>query len=580
MDPMFRAAARRGLSSWLIVLVAAAFAPRFAGGHDPTERNVGFQCDIADVAGTLVIPEADHVAPAAIEGRPPCAVLIGGTLSQTRDGRLMREGAPPREALQRLAGALAEAGYASLRFDRVGYGESRPRDGWSGTYADEARVAAAAIRFVRDSGEFGPIVAIGESAGGYLACLAAQAGMSADAYVFLGAHCGPGEAIYEYNFQPLAEAAESDPELRTWIERDLRFELALGRQFREMFAAAERGETDYELVDGDFRSRLNLARRREELQHPPDEMFRAIAAPALAIAGGSDRNVPPDHAAKIVSRLRQAGNHASTCLVLAGADHSFQLVPDDPDLQFRERHTLDSFRREYDPRLYRELTRWLDRTLKPDMASAAPARPRTIPEPFASRGAAGVELTEPTEFEPARVFLAPGVQLVEEITNAERTAGVTTLEGRIGPLLLAEGCQAHFIDMPGGMYCEEHPHSSESIIYTVRGRWVLCSGGRRWLMKPGTLFHFAANTPTGYEVPFEESAYLLIFKGRRTIGEEREFIEYLQGLAERLEREQSAGVPWLLKDLPDGHSALEFGRSVNPSYDPKAAASGTDQPAP
>jgi hypothetical protein len=36
--------------------------------------------------------------------------------------------------------------------------------------------------------------------------------------------------------------------------------------------------------------------------------------------------------------------------------------------------------------------------------------------------------------------------------------GVQTLEGRIGPLLLGEGCQCHFIEMKPGMYCEEHPH--------------------------------------------------------------------------------------------------------------------------
>jgi quercetin dioxygenase-like cupin family protein len=158
--------------------------------------------------------------------------------------------------------------------------------------------------------------------------------------------------------------------------------------------------------------------------------------------------------------------------------------------------------------------------------------------------------------------------MVEDITDAKQTAAVETLEGRIGPLLLGEGSQAHFIDMPGGMYCEEHPHSTESIIYTVRGRWVLCSGGRRQLMKPGTLFHFAVNTPTGYEVPFEEGAYILIFKGRRTTEKEEDFIKYLKGLAQRLKREQQAGIPYLLKDLPKDHAALKFASDLNPSFNP------------
>jgi hypothetical protein len=50
-------------------------------------------------------------------------------------------------------------------------------------------------------------------------------------------------------------------------------------------------------------------------------------------------------------------------------------------------------------------------------------------------------------------------------------AVVETLEGRIRPLLLGEGCQAHFIEMPAGMFTEEHPHGSESINYMVRGQW-------------------------------------------------------------------------------------------------------------
>jgi quercetin dioxygenase-like cupin family protein len=174
-----------------------------------------------------------------------------------------------------------------------------------------------------------------------------------------------------------------------------------------------------------------------------------------------------------------------------------------------------------------------------------------------------------TDSRPARLYLAPGVQIVEDITDRAATAGVETLEGRIGPLLVAQDGQAHFIDMPAGTYCEEHPHSSESIIYTVRGQWVLCSGGRRQVMKPGSLFHFAVNTPTGYEVPFPESAYILIFKTKRSLGNEEEFVSYLKGLAVRLQKEDQAGVPYHMKRLPSDHPAVRFARKVNPSYDPK-----------
>ncbi|MCC6421121.1 MAG: alpha/beta fold hydrolase, partial [Gemmataceae bacterium] len=551
------------------MIAVLALWPLSVTGHDePIEKDVTFSCPVAEVAGTLTLPHPDHgkkPSPTDAARTVPCVVIVGGSLSHTRDGELVRKGVSKRDALARLAHALADRGYASLRYDKVGYGKSKSRADWSGTYSDEAAVAAAAIRHVRGRKEFGPIAVIGESAGAYLACLAAKEGTSADAYVFLGGHCGPGETIYEYNFAPLVKYADSAPEHRAWVEKELRFELALGKGYKDMFAAAKKGEKTFELVDGDYKKSVDLRRRQEEVKMPPDEMFRHIQAPALALSGDKDMNVPPSHAATIVSVMRKAGNHATTCVVLPGVDHSFQKVPADEALRFRERYDFTSFRREYDPRLYKAGGAWLDQTLAKKTALATPIG-KEIPEPFARRGVAEVEKAPRTESTPARTYLAPGVQIVEDIADKKQTAGVETLEGRIGPLLMGQDCQAHFIDMPAGMYCEEDPHSAESIIYTVRGSWVLCSKGRRQVMKPGSLFHFAANTPTGYEVPFAEDAYILILKGRRLTRSEQEFIDYLKGLANRLKREQQAGVPYLLKDLPADHAALKFAKEVNPAY--------------
>jgi pimeloyl-ACP methyl ester carboxylesterase/quercetin dioxygenase-like cupin family protein len=540
-------------------------------GHDELdEKSVRFSSAVADVAGTLTYPHRDASAVAGQSETPetklPCVLIVGGTLSNTSDGGMNRPAVPPRDALARLARALAAAGYASLRYDKVGQGESKPRDAWRSTYSDEAVVAASALEFLRKQGDFGPLAVAGESAGAYLACLAAKSGSEADAYVFLGGHCDSGEAIYRYNFGRLVELADRDPEWRAVAEKDLRFELALGRRYREMFEAAKAGKSEFEIVDGGFRRRISLTRRKEELDMPPDEMYRHIKKPSLAISGELDLNVPPDHAARIVAVLRRSGNHASTCVMIPGADHSFQIAPQDEATRLRERYTFESFRREYSPRLYQELIAWLDDTLgrKPSTSTL----PRDVAAtPLPVRAVERSERDPKSASSPERLHLAPGIQIVEDITDKQRTVGVHTLEGQIGPLLLGEDCQAHFIDMPAGMYCEEHPHNSESIIYTVRGKWVLCSNGRRQVMKPGTLFHFARNTPTGYEVPFDSDALILIFKGQRLTQKESEFIDYLKGLAKRLEREHQAGVPYLLKDLPADHPAIKFANSMNKTLD-------------
>jgi pimeloyl-ACP methyl ester carboxylesterase/quercetin dioxygenase-like cupin family protein len=534
--------------------------------HETMEFDVSFECRVATITGTLTyVGHPSYQPQPPSEDKSSCVVIVGGTLSNTRDGDMGREGVPQRDALRRLAQQLASAGYFSLRYDKVGYGGSKPKKDWTGSYHDEAEVAAAAIKFARGRKNVSQVVAAGESAGAYVCCLAAADGAHADAYIFLGGHCGPGTAIYEYNFKRLADLAAGDAAWREWAEKNARFELALGRHFNELFAAAKAGKADFELVDGDFRRAVALARRREEIDHPPDRMFRHIKKPALAVSGEFDLNVPPDHAARIVETIRRAGNHNATCVKIAGADHSFQVGATSEDERLRERYNFSSFKREYSPQLYEEIAAWLDRTLpNPSAKSKAGGDKRLTPAP--PRAVEQSEREALTESSPARLLLAPGIQIVEDIKDQKATPGVETLEGRIGPLLLGENSQAHFIDMQSGLYCAEHPHSNESIIYTVRGRWVLCSRGRRQVMEPGSLFHFAKGTPTGYEVPFDEDALILIFKSQRLTQSDRDFIAYLKGLASRLKKEEEAGVAYRLVDLPADHPAIEFAQRVNPEY--------------
>lgn len=345
----------------LVVALCALLSARFCCAHEVLQQSVTIDCPVATVSGTLLYlgHPPYQPQPTTIE-KFPCVVLIGGTLSNTQDGDMAREGAPRRDALKRQAQQLASAGYCSLRYDKVGYGESKPKQSWTGSYHDEAEIAAAAIQFARKRKDISKVIAVGESAGAYLACLAAAEGVDADAYIFLGGHCGSGEAIYEYNFAPLAKLADDDATWRDWATKNAPLELALGRHFKEVFAAAKAGQTSVEIVDGDFHHKLDLARRKEELDSPPNEMFRHIKKPALAVSGEFDLNVPPEHGAKIVEAIRAAGNQNAKAVTIAGVDHSFQLGPKSEAERLRERYNFNSFKREYSPELYLEMVGWLD----------------------------------------------------------------------------------------------------------------------------------------------------------------------------------------------------------------------------
>lgn len=510
----------------------------------------------AVVTGTLMWP--------ALTGEPlGCAVIAGGTLSHTRDGGFEMPGAPRRDTLARLAAELAHGGWASLRWDRVGHGESSPAADWDGSYAHETEVLEAALAFVRETERFRPCVVIGESAGAYLACLAAERGAQADGYVFLGPLACSPEVFYEYTFGLLREHAASSPAAEAWAEAAAPEALRMARHHHALWAAARRGEAEFSFTEGSQEFTWSLARRREEIERPPDAMFRFITSPALCLAGEFDLNVPPWCAARAAAIMQEAGNLRARSVLLPGVDHSFQLVPLDEHQRIRERFTFESFTRPHAPALPSEILSWLHVTF----GTAPPSVESPSVPPPPERATASPEIDERTAFAPRTVHLAPGVEIVEAIDSPEAFVGVPTLEGIIGPVLLGEDCQAHFIELQPGMFAGEHPHRTESLIFTVRGQWVLTSAGRRHLIRPGTLFHFGAGRPTGYEVPFGEPAYILIFKGQRSTEQWQDFIDYLTGYAERMRAEHAEGVPYLFRDLPADHPACLFGRQVNPGFD-------------
>jgi quercetin dioxygenase-like cupin family protein len=141
-------------------------------------------------------------------------------------------------------------------------------------------------------------------------------------------------------------------------------------------------------------------------------------------------------------------------------------------------------------------------------------------------------------------------------------AGVETLEGKIGPIISGNKGSAHYITMPAGMYLAAHFHSTESIIFTSKGDWVLCSEGERRHMKEGSLFFMPPDVETGYEVPFDMPATILIikFEGKNNPDE---FLEYLEGLKDRLIKRHAEGESFLLSELEAEHPARKFQESLN-----------------
>ena len=172
-----------------------------------------------------------------------------------------------------------------------------------------------------------------------------------------------------------------------------------------------------------------------------------------------------------------------------------------------------------------------------------------------------------TAVSPEYIQLAKNVEIIPNIEKALKSSGVSTHEGIFGPLLFAEQTRSFLIELQPGMFLAEHPHDTGSIIYTVRGKWVLASEGKRHVMEAGTLFRFGDKMPTGWEAPFPEGALLLVVKTKKQGENYASFSTGINKMKATVEKEKAEGTAFYYNVLKPDHPAIVFARSVNPKFD-------------
>jgi quercetin dioxygenase-like cupin family protein len=172
-----------------------------------------------------------------------------------------------------------------------------------------------------------------------------------------------------------------------------------------------------------------------------------------------------------------------------------------------------------------------------------------------------------TPVSPERIQLAANVTIVPNMLDPAKRVGVLTHEGVFGPLLYAEKMRAFFIELKAGMYLEEHPHDAESLIYTISGKWVLVSEGKRQVMETGSVFHFGSRMPTGWETPFAGGALLYVVKSKKPGDNYQKFMDGISKMQADVDKQRKDGVPFYFNALKPDHPAVVFAKSVNPDFD-------------
>ena len=177
-------------------------------------------------------------------------------------------------------------------------------------------------------------------------------------------------------------------------------------------------------------------------------------------------------------------------------------------------------------------------------------------------------IVEATNFAPEYIQHAASVKIIPNPKAGLQTASNTfTHEGNFGPLLFGESIRSFYIRLEPGMFLAEHPHPTESLVFTVSGRWVLCSEGKRQVMEAGSTFHFGSNAPTGWEAPFPEGAFLYIVKQFEAGLDYEAYTMDIRNMAGELDQEMQGGSAFYFHQLEDDHPAIQFAREHNPEFD-------------
>lgn len=261
------------------------------------ETNVSIPIGEASMEGTLATPDG--------EGPFPAALLVAGSGPLDRDGNHKRL---PLALSRDLALILKEAGWASLRFDKRGVGESSG-DYLSNGFYDELADATSALKWLVSQPNITRVVPVGHSAGALYAGEMSAAGNAPSGAVLLAYTTSTGEETLIWQ---AGEIGESVPR---FVKALLRiFGTSIEKQQSKALTKLKNTSKDVVRIQG---QRINAKWMREFLAYDPKPVLRSTTSPLLAITGSKDVQVNP---ADIDTIDAISGDHA-TAILVADVDH-------------------------------------------------------------------------------------------------------------------------------------------------------------------------------------------------------------------------------------------------------------------
>ena len=276
--------------------------------------------------------------------RLPAVVLLAGSGANDRDG--VAAGVP---IISQLAGALADAGFLAVRYDKRGYGQSGGR-AEAATLDDFATDARTVVKYVskRKDVDKNRVAVVGHSEGAWVALLTAARDGRVKAVVSIaGAGSTGAELILEQQRHVLDQMDAPEAERHAKIE------------LQEKIHQAVLNGKGWDEIPEELRRAADTPWFESLLRFDPAKVVRKVKQPILIVQGDLDRQVPLAHADQLVALAQQRGTkRVFNVAVIPGVNH---LLAAANTGEVSEYATLEDLN--VSGKVSTAITGWLSRTL-------------------------------------------------------------------------------------------------------------------------------------------------------------------------------------------------------------------------
>jgi dienelactone hydrolase len=316
--------------SFLALLYAVAFTAAIAACSSPESETITFKSAQFEITCDLQLPEG--------KGPHPAIIVVHGSGKGTRRYyRMMRE-------------RFISTGYATLIWDKPGFGESKGKYTEGKVLSERAGILLKAMATLKDHSAIDPdrIGVWGVSQAGYLIPIALREGADIAFAIFVGAagENGIQQTAYFVGQQMICEGATEEH----GAEADsLAAGVMAAKTYDEYVACGRPLLEHYPLVKAiDFMAGI-LPEERWSPRDPtgdsyfnPMEIIEQTSIPILAFFGELDKNVDPKQGAEAYrDAFAKGGSKRSKVIIFPGVDHD--MVPSETGCM-RERYSRSSWK--------------------------------------------------------------------------------------------------------------------------------------------------------------------------------------------------------------------------------------------